>query len=147
VEHPEKFLRELARVAARGYIEFPTVYYEYLYNFREHVNLVAYKEGELLWMPKRETALSKFDPIQQFLRTTLDTGYDDFIHTLKESFFQGFEWNASIRARRARDLSELIPSGVEVQARRKRPEPRPPVRIVGDVWRKFWRRIGKLQSS
>src|SRR3981081_3730409 len=29
----EFFVSELVRVASRGYVEFPTIYYEYLYNF------------------------------------------------------------------------------------------------------------------
>jgi hypothetical protein len=147
VQNLEKFIQELARVAARGYIEFPTVYYEYLYNFEEHVNLVAHKDGELLWMPKRETALCEFDPIQRFLRMTLESGYDDIIQAMKESFFQGIEWSASIRARRVHNLSELIPSGADVQARRRPPERRPRHRRVGDIWRKFWRRIEQFRSS
>jgi SAM-dependent methyltransferase len=146
VEHPEKFLQELARVAPRGYLEFPTVYYEYLYNFREHLNLVVHKDGELLWMPKRESTLSEFDPIQQFLRATLEAGYGDILQ-LKESFFQGFEWTESIRARRVNYLSELVPPTVEIKPPNKPPEPSSRTRLVDNVLRKLSRRIKKFLPS
>lgn len=143
VKDPEGFLQELSRVAPRGYIEFPTVYYEYLYNFREHLNLVVHKDGELLWMPKCETRLSEFDPIQQFLRAALEAGHDDMIQTMKESFFQGFEWSVSIRARRANELNELIPSVVEVQEHRARAEPQSRRGRFGETWRRLRQRIEK----
>jgi SAM-dependent methyltransferase len=146
VEDPEKFLQELVRVAPRGYIEFPTVYYEYLYNFREHLNLVLHKDGELLWMPKCETRLCEFDPIQQFLRATLESGHDDMIQTMKESFFQGLEWSESIRAKRVNELSQLIPSMVELQERRVSAETHSRRRRVGDIWRSLWRRIERFRS-
>src|SRR5271165_3283545 len=56
-ENPQAFLGELGRVAGRGYLEFPTIHYDYLYNFKEHVNLLLHKEGEILWMPKDQTPL------------------------------------------------------------------------------------------
>jgi SAM-dependent methyltransferase len=143
VENPEKFLQELGRVAPRGYIEFPTVYYEYLYNFREHLNLVAHRDGELLWMPKRETSLGEFDAIQQFLRATLEAGYGDMLQ-LNESFFHGFEWSESIRARCVNTLSELIPPTVEMKPRTKPPEPGSRGRGVDDILGKFLRRIKQL---
>jgi SAM-dependent methyltransferase len=142
VDNLEDFLRELIRVAPRGYLEFPTVYYEYLYNFGEHVNLVVHKDDEILWMPKRETALRDFDPIQRFLRNTLESGYDQMIQAMKERFFQGFEWTLPIRARRARDLDELIPSGLDVPERRKQAESPPRGSVVRELWRKV-RRIKK----
>ena len=36
VENVEMFLKEIQRVAKRGYLEFPTIYYDYIYNFPEH---------------------------------------------------------------------------------------------------------------
>jgi len=146
VDDVEAFVRELTRVAARGYLEFPTIYYEYLYNFGEHMNLVAYKDSEILWMPKRETTLGDFGPIQQFLRMTLESGYDEVLQAMKESFFQGFEWAVQIRTRETNDIGELIPSGLEGQELVKRTES--PSRYVSgrELWRKFRRRIEKFKS-
>ncbi|MBL0358841.1 MAG: methyltransferase domain-containing protein [Chitinophagaceae bacterium] len=33
VDNVDQFLSEVQRVGKRGYLEFPTVYYDYLYNF------------------------------------------------------------------------------------------------------------------
>ena len=66
VDDVELFLNELTRVASRGYLEFPNIYYEYLYSFAEHQNLLQYKDNAILWMPKSETRLVDFDPIQSF---------------------------------------------------------------------------------
>ena len=109
------------------------------------MNLVAYKDSEILWMPKRETTLGDFGPVQQFLRMTLESGYDEVLQALKNSFFQGLEWAVQIRTRQTDDICELIPSGLEVQERVKRIEP--PSRYVSgrELWRKFRRRIEKFK--
>jgi SAM-dependent methyltransferase len=146
VQNPEDFLRELMRVAPRGYLEFPTVYYEYLYNFKEHVNLVVHKDGEILWMPKCETTLDGFDPVQRFLRNTLESGYDHLIQAMKEKFFQGFEWSLTIRARRVRHLQELIPLGAEVLERCKQAGSPPRGAIIRELWQKARQRIRKPGS-
>jgi hypothetical protein len=120
VEDVEQFVAELSRVAVRGYLEFPTTHYEYLYNFKEHLNFVWYNGNELLWMPKIETSLAEFGRTQQFFRALLEKGHDDVIQAFKEYFFQGFEWSNSIPVRRARDVNELIPPISEIRARTKR---------------------------
>src|ERR1700730_127103 len=108
------FVGELTRVASRGYLEFPTIHYEYLYNFDEHLNLLCYRDGEVLWMPKSETRLNDFTLVQDFLRSTLRAGHDDVIQSLKESFFQGFEWTAPLVIRRVNEVGLLVPPGDEV---------------------------------
>lgn len=52
----DQFVSELCRVAERGYLEFPTIYYEYLYDFPEHTNCVLLRNNILWWMPKQETS-------------------------------------------------------------------------------------------
>ena len=101
-ENPEAFLGELGRVAARGYLEFPTVNYDYLYNFKEHLNLLLHKDGEILWMPKDRTTLNDFSGIQEFLRATLHSGYHELVQAMKDDFFQGFEWIAPIPGAKSR---------------------------------------------
>ena len=63
IEHvpdPEKFLKEMFRVAKRGYMEYPTVYYEYLYNFKFHLNFVKTdsKLRTLYFLPKHRQTRS-----------------------------------------------------------------------------------------
>jgi hypothetical protein len=135
------FVGELARVASRGYLEFPTLHYEYLYSFNEHLNLLRYQDGEILWLPKSETRLIDFVPIQRFLRSTLTAGYDEVVRSLKECFFQGFEWFSSIRVRRVDDLLELVPPLVDVRPCRESVRPPTSAELVHELFRRSVRRI------
>lgn len=95
VDDLELFWSEVQRVARRGYIEFPTIYYDYLYNFDVHVNFLKFDEIEnkLFWMKKSDSDLSTFSPIHKLFYESLCKGYDDIIRDLKEFMFQGFEWD------------------------------------------------------
>ena len=95
------------RVARRGYLEYPTVYYEYLYNFAVHRQLVNFDAGELRYLPKSETGLQRFQPVHDLFYHSLELGYSDLVEDLKDAMFQGFEWNAPFRVRRATGIGEL----------------------------------------
>lgn len=140
------FVGELTRVASRGYLEFPTIHYEYLYSFNEHLNLLNYQAGEILWLPKNETRLIDFIPVQKFFKSTLTAGYDEVIRSLKDSFFQGFEWFSSIRLRRVDDLSELVPPLMDVQPRREFVKPPTGAELVRDLFRRSIRRMRNVSK-
>lgn len=108
VEDVEFFLSELFRVAPRGYLEYPTICYEYLYNFDVHVNFVKFSGGALLYLPKEETHLDEFLPVQKLLRHSLAMGYSRTVDDLKHVMFEGFEWAAAFEARRARSIADLV---------------------------------------
>jgi 2-polyprenyl-3-methyl-5-hydroxy-6-metoxy-1,4-benzoquinol methylase len=110
VEDVPAFVGELTRVAPRGYLEFPTILYEYLYNFRVHQNFLLYIAGEIRWMRKAATAIDAFSPAQDFLRRSLCAGYDETVTSLKEQFFQGFEWTAPLATREVTTLGDLAPA-------------------------------------
>jgi len=107
VDDVEGFCAELFRVAKRGYLEYPTIYYEYLYNFSVHKQLVNYDTGELRYLPKSDTGLQRFQPVHDLLYRSLELGYSDLVEDLKDAMFQGFEWNAPFTVRRATDIGEL----------------------------------------
>ena len=109
VEDVPAFAAELGRVAPRGYLEFPTVFYEYLYNFRVHRNLLHFAGGELLWMRKDRLPFSAFLPVQTFFYNALCHGYDDIVVALKEQMFAGFEWSEKIVTRETAELAGLCP--------------------------------------
>jgi hypothetical protein len=135
------FVRELTRVASRGYLEFPTIYYEYLYSFNHHLNLLYYRNDELLWLPKQETQLNDFSPVQEFLRSTLTAGYDEVIRYQKDSFFQGFEWFDSIQEHRVISLSELVPPSVDIRPSREFPKPPTGLELIRELLRRSVRRV------
>ena len=108
IDDVDAFSRELNRVAKKGYVEYPTIYYDFIYNFPHHKTFLFYSDGVSYWMPKSDTPLEFFRPVQDFFRASLaiDT-YVDFISKFMKYFFQGFEWFGTIRTERASRLSEV----------------------------------------
>jgi SAM-dependent methyltransferase len=104
----EGFLQEVFRVGHRGYFEYPTILYEYLYNFDVHLNFVRYAEGVLFYMPKSDAPLNAFKPVQNYFFKTLEQGHVPLIQAMPDHFIQGFEWNKPFSAVRTRDLHGLV---------------------------------------
>ena len=107
VENPDQFLKEIQRVGKRGYLEFPTLYYDYLYNFPEHTMLLNYQEGVVRWMPKSSSGFNQCKNVQSFFYRTCELEYYSLINDLKEYFFQGFEWNETITSQQVNHLDDL----------------------------------------
>lgn len=107
VEDVEGFLSEVFRVGRRGYLEFPTVYYEYLYNFSVHRQLVHYEGDELRYMPKSDSGLAAFQSLQAMFNRSLERGYSDLVDDLKTVMFEGFEWERPFRVRRVSRMEDL----------------------------------------
>lgn len=101
----ELFLNELQRVGRKGYIEFPTIYYDYLYDMPTHVNFLLFDNKIIYHMKKDETDLNKFKKVTQFFNNTLELRYTHLIKHLKDYFFQGFEWEGVITSKKVTDLS------------------------------------------
>lgn len=107
----EGFCAEMFRVGKRGYIEFPTIYYEYLYNFSVHLQLVSFQSGELRYMEKEESGLNAFQPVQALFYQTLELGYSEIVDSLKELMFHGIEWNKPFPVRKVTKLKALVHPG------------------------------------
>ncbi|MCK9408793.1 MAG: class I SAM-dependent methyltransferase [Bacteroidetes bacterium] len=61
-----KFLAsEIMRVGKKAYIEFPKPLYDYLYNFKVHLNLMDIVNGEILCLDKSQTDLSAVKRFQE----------------------------------------------------------------------------------
>lgn len=101
------FLCELFRVAGQGYIEFPTVYYEYVYNFPEHVTCLLFRNNAINFISKNECRLDEFAIIQRFFYESLKAGRDGLVHDLKQYFFQGFEWAKAIPFQEATSITDV----------------------------------------
>lgn len=104
VADADVFLSEIQRVGKKGYLEYPTVYYDYLYNFPEHQLFLLQKKGVINWMTKEESGLMKYAVIQRFFNTTCELKYYDTINNFKDYFFQGFEWFDAIESKRVNTL-------------------------------------------
>lgn len=115
VEDIDGFLEEIVRVGHRGYLEFPTVYYDYLYNFPEHITLVFQRNHVLYWMPKAETELDRFQCVQNFFSASLRQGYTAMVDELRSFLFQGFEWEGRIDSQRVFSLEQVSYTPEELQ--------------------------------
>lgn len=107
VDNADSFLSEIQRVGKKGYLEFPTIYYDFLYNFPEHQLFLLESEGVINWMTKEESGLNKFSAIQQFFYKTCTLKYYDAIEDFKDYFFQGFEWFDEIKSKHVNKIELL----------------------------------------
>lgn len=107
IEDIESFIAEILRIGKAGYIEFPTIYYEYLFNFDVHINILLYKDNTINWIKKSETKLDIFKEIQKFYYSTLEKKYFWYIDTFKNYMFQGYEWVETINLKKVKSLNEL----------------------------------------
>lgn len=103
----DSFIKEVMRIGKKGYFEFPTVYYDYIYNFDVHKTFLHYTDNSLIWLPKENTHLNQFKVINNFFLSTLSKGYDSYVNDLKDYFFQGYEWDKSLQIKKANNLEEL----------------------------------------
>jgi SAM-dependent methyltransferase len=101
------FLKEIQRVGKKGYLEFPTIYYDYIYNFEEHQLFLLENDGVINWMTKKESGLMEYSVIQFFFNKTCKFGYFDMIDSFREYFFQGFEWFNNIDSKRVSQIELL----------------------------------------
>lgn len=107
VDDVEFFCSEMFRVAKRGYLEYPTLYYEYLYNFSVHTQLINFCAEELRYLPKTEAGLQSFLPVHAMFNRALELGYSELIEDMKNVMFQGFEWSTPFNVRKATGIDEL----------------------------------------
>jgi SAM-dependent methyltransferase len=114
IDDVDAFASELTRVGRMGYVEFPTVYYEYLYNFSVHKTLLIERNRVIYWMTKDESGLNKFKDINCFFLETLVKGYNELVNEFKVYLFQGFEWESIIRTERTSDLRLLAYNASEI---------------------------------
>lgn len=115
VEDIDAFLEEISRVGKRGYLEYPTIYYDYVYNFPEHITLVFQRDKVLYWMPKAETELDRFQCVQNFFYESLLKGNTAMVDELRSFLFQGFEWEGRVNAQRAFSLEQVSYTAEELQ--------------------------------
>lgn len=113
LEHVERadldiFLGELQRIAARGYLEFPNVFYE-LINYQEvHVWFMNYRDGGILLMDKKRFKSNYIHKSYREMFLCPDQYMWKAIDRYKKFFFIGFEWNRTIPYRIADHFDELI---------------------------------------
>lgn len=110
IESLDLFISEMQRVAKKGYIEFPMVFYEFI-NFQPvHVSFVNYRNDTILLMDKNRF---KSNYIHQIYRQMFYASKDDkymynSFSRYKEFYFGGFEWKDKINYKIVDEFEELV---------------------------------------
>lgn len=119
VNDVELFIKELNRVAKKGYIEYPTIAYEYLYNIPVHLSYLHYERetNTIKYMKKTRSSINDYLPIQKYLLDSLGKGYVDIVDNSKHVMFEGFEWTKTnpLRFKEVNKLKEIMPDFIPIK--------------------------------
>lgn len=122
VQSPELFMEEIFRVGrGKGYLEFPQITYEYMFDFGVHLHVIGYdpETRVLSYAPKADLPFKVFEPVTAKLRPMLENNWMDVIKLNPDYFFQGFEFDAPFEIRRVNSIADLM-SGATKLPRRSR---------------------------
>jgi SAM-dependent methyltransferase len=120
----EAFCAELFRVAKSGYLEYPLIYYDFVYDIPEHLNVLKRTASGIVYLPKRELGLDRFADIQRFWFDTLSAGYSDTVGDLVPWLMEGYEWFAPFPVRRATGIAELLHPAIDLPRKSSLPSRR-----------------------
>jgi SAM-dependent methyltransferase len=112
VDNPAQFLQEVFRISGgRGYLEYPMITYEYLYDFSVHLHFIKFdaEKKVLRYLPKRDTGLAQFSPVSALLNQTLENGWDELCAANHALFFEGFEYDQPFAVERSLSIDTLCP--------------------------------------
>ena len=117
VRDPVGFLDEVFRVGGgRGYLEYPLITYEYLFDFDVHLNFLKYnfEDNVLRYFPKEESALSEFASVCAVFNKMLSLGWDDLCSNNKKMFFEGVEFAQAFKIEKCRAVENLMPDHEDI---------------------------------
>jgi SAM-dependent methyltransferase len=122
VNNPADFLQEVFRVGTgRGYLEYPLITYEYLYNFSVHLHFIKFDTEKriLRYLPKQETGMAYFSPVSALFNQTLVKGWDELCAANHKLFFEGFEYHQPFAIEKSADIEALCPPATFVAPKKK----------------------------
>ncbi len=114
VDDVEMFCSEMFRVARAGYLEFPLIYYEYVFDIPEHLNVLMRYKDDLVYLRKTEIFPENLRPVQKLWYAALVAGYTDTASDLVPFTMQGFEWGEPFRVRKADNIGELLHGAIDI---------------------------------
>jgi len=100
------FIKELQRISKKGYLEFPNIYYDYLHNIEEHLNMLLVKDNTIHWCKKTDTPIPNLVEFTNFFRTLQHKNFR-FQNTINSLWHQGFEWENTIKIKEVKDWKLL----------------------------------------
>lgn len=102
------FICELERVAKRGYIEFPNVFYE-LINFQPvHLWFMNYHNNQIILLEKCKFKSNLIHKLYREMFYNPDNFFQPTFSKYKEFFFCGFEWKDKINFSFVDSFEELV---------------------------------------
>lgn len=109
VDDVDFFLSELKRVAPKGYLEYPRIYYDYLFNYNCHKNFILKRDDIVYWMTKEDVNFNLFYPIQTFFYDVKHKNhFHHFEQKLNTYLFEGYEWDSNIiESKRTNDINDV----------------------------------------
>lgn len=133
VDDVENFFAEMFRVSRAGYLEYPLIYYEYVFDIPEHVNVFMRHNNALVYAKKTELFSRELKPVQHLWYSALAAGYTDTVSELASYLMQGFEWEGAFEVRKMKDMRELYLEDVLIPPRK--PKPSIPERLIKKIMR------------
>lgn len=113
IEHvPEEdiheFIKELERVAHRGYIEFPNVFYE-LINYQDvHLWYMWFRNGKILFLKKDAIKSNVLMQIYREFFYSKSAALSYLFNEFKDFFFFGYEWHGKIEYEICDSIDQLL---------------------------------------
>lgn len=106
----DQFLRELQRVASKGYIEFPNIFYE-LINYQDvHLWLMNCRDDHILFLDKQQFTSNAIHLAFREMFYARDGYMNRAFEKYVEFFFCGFEWHDNIQYSVVGSCEELFNS-------------------------------------
>ncbi len=107
-EQLDLFISEMQRVARKGYIEFPTVFYELINYQPVHLYLMNFRGHKILFMDKQKFKSNNIHRIYREMFYGRDAYMKESFQKYKELFFSGFEWKDKIEYAFTESYDELV---------------------------------------
>ena len=100
-------MNEMQRVSKRGYIEFPSIYFESIYNYDVHLNILDCFENTLYLLDKKDTNLHMIKPFTDAMikARKLWKGFEKVNRPLMAV---GFEWDKKVPNVKVVNQNEFI---------------------------------------
>ncbi|MDD2384957.1 MAG: class I SAM-dependent methyltransferase [Sulfurospirillaceae bacterium] len=103
------FIKELMRVASRGYIEVPLFTYEVLTNIEHHLSFVDVdNNNKLLFLEKKEENFAGFAYQEVLKMLEQSNSKMPFITCNPDTMFFGFEWEDTIAYEKVQSVEQLL---------------------------------------
>lgn len=102
------FIYEMQRVGKRGFIEFPTIFYELL-NYQDvHLWLMNYRDNTILFLDKKTFKSNYIHKIYREMFYGVDNYMSKSYMRYRELYFNAFVWENSITYKIVKEYDDLI---------------------------------------